>query len=591
VDRHPDKNQGDNKEEAEVKYVEIGKAYKTLTDPEIYQNWVEYGNPDGRQSFSFGIALPAWIVDPSNSMVVLMVYALLFGFALPYAVSRWWSGSKKYTKDGVLNYTMGIYFQEMKEGISTKKMLELLCASMEFKEEVPSRENDKEAVMALFRKVKDVVYTKTGEKLELPHKYNAPYCYKAFTLLYAHLFRVPIDDAQLQEDAYAFVPKFVHLTMRGLLQISAARSWLPQSLNCLEISRMVIQAVPSAWNHMESSDLMQLPYFSATLVKHLRNRKKPIKSIAQLMALAPPDRVEMLKTGGLDDVQVKDVLTVAREYPIVTIDKAFFECAGEKEITPNSLIAFVLRLKAVKYEGEPDDAPASPLTAKKTSLENNSDAQKPAVEEEDDLADDEDDFDDEGNPRGTKRTSRLTKLLTGAYWTNPNKPVHCPYFANVEPGTKEKRPTYLMFLTNPRNNRIIGNPTYINNLVAKSYSDATGPGGYRTVKFRFQAPPQAGTYVFGVLVSCDALMGIELRQEVRLTVVDPPKDDDEESRAKMVKDAWRDLEEEERLERELGLSQFGGVNPNMSRLAKQMADEAEDDDDTDTSSDSSDEDE
>ena len=167
--RHPDKNK--DKEVAQEKFVQVSKAYQALTDDEVRKNWEEYGNPDGKQTFSFGIALPSWIVEPSNTIPVLAVYAALFGFLLPYFVGKWWSQSKKFTKDHVLNYTMGIYFQEFKEGMDVKRMLELLCASMEFKEDVPHRgERDTDAVMALFRAVKDAVYSKTGERMELPKK-------------------------------------------------------------------------------------------------------------------------------------------------------------------------------------------------------------------------------------------------------------------------------------------------------------------------------------------------------------------------------------------------------------------------------------
>jgi translocation protein SEC63 len=114
--RHPDKAKDKDKDIAEDMFVDISKAYKTLTDDDTRKNWEEYGNPDGRQSFSFGIALPSWIVDPENKAAVLGVYAILFGLLLPYVVGRWWSKSKKFSKDGVLNYSMGLFVRELKEG-------------------------------------------------------------------------------------------------------------------------------------------------------------------------------------------------------------------------------------------------------------------------------------------------------------------------------------------------------------------------------------------------------------------------------------------------------------------------------------------
>lgn len=168
IRRHPDKNPEDPEAANEV-FVKVSKAYQSLTDPAVRENYEKYGNPDGKQTFTFGIALPAWVVEPSNMMLVLGVYAALFGFLLPLIVARWWSGSKKYSKDRVLNYTMSILFKEMKETMNARRMLELLCASMELKEDVPDRgKRDVDAVLELFRAVKDVVYEKTGERLELP---------------------------------------------------------------------------------------------------------------------------------------------------------------------------------------------------------------------------------------------------------------------------------------------------------------------------------------------------------------------------------------------------------------------------------------
>lgn len=50
---HPDKAKDEaSKVEANLKFVEINKAYKTLTDETARKNWEEYGNPDGPTSKS-----------------------------------------------------------------------------------------------------------------------------------------------------------------------------------------------------------------------------------------------------------------------------------------------------------------------------------------------------------------------------------------------------------------------------------------------------------------------------------------------------------------------------------------------------------
>lgn len=40
----------------------VAYRYEALTDEDTRENMEEYGNPDGRQELSYGIALPGWLV-------------------------------------------------------------------------------------------------------------------------------------------------------------------------------------------------------------------------------------------------------------------------------------------------------------------------------------------------------------------------------------------------------------------------------------------------------------------------------------------------------------------------------------------------
>lgn len=86
-----------------------------LTDEETRRNWEEWGDPDGRQSiaFKYGIALPAWMVSGAGELWVLLAYSVIFGLGLPWLVNRWWSHSKSYTRDGIMNMSMSVYVQEL----------------------------------------------------------------------------------------------------------------------------------------------------------------------------------------------------------------------------------------------------------------------------------------------------------------------------------------------------------------------------------------------------------------------------------------------------------------------------------------------
>ncbi len=52
---HPDKNP-DNAEAAAM-FIEVARAYKTLTDPVAKENFEKYGNPDGRQSLAVSMSM------------------------------------------------------------------------------------------------------------------------------------------------------------------------------------------------------------------------------------------------------------------------------------------------------------------------------------------------------------------------------------------------------------------------------------------------------------------------------------------------------------------------------------------------------
>jgi translocation protein SEC63 len=135
---HPDKlNQETldefqlSKEEGEAKFIDISKAYKTLTDKESYENWKEFGHPDGKQSFTMILALPSWLVGNGRNLTLLF-YALIFGVGLPIVVARWWSAAKSHSKNKILNSTMSIFYRDLKEDLQFRQTIELLSKAEEW---------------------------------------------------------------------------------------------------------------------------------------------------------------------------------------------------------------------------------------------------------------------------------------------------------------------------------------------------------------------------------------------------------------------------------------------------------------------------
>ena len=79
---HPDRLAGKSDSEksvAEKQFVHISKAYKTLTNEESMNNWLQYGHPDGPRSITVSMGIPAWMKKPENAGLILLAYVFALG--------------------------------------------------------------------------------------------------------------------------------------------------------------------------------------------------------------------------------------------------------------------------------------------------------------------------------------------------------------------------------------------------------------------------------------------------------------------------------------------------------------------------------
>ena len=123
-------------------WVELSKAYKALTDEEVRNNFIKFGHPDGRQSFSIGIALPKFIITDGNGKYVLLVYGLLLGVLLPYVVGKWWYGTQRMTREKVLIASAGKLFREYTEDMEDGDVVHALSCAEEFQDVLKGNEAD-----------------------------------------------------------------------------------------------------------------------------------------------------------------------------------------------------------------------------------------------------------------------------------------------------------------------------------------------------------------------------------------------------------------------------------------------------------------
>ena len=188
----------------------MSKAFKALTDEEIRNNYIQYGHPDGKQSFSIGIALPKFIVTDGNGKYVLLVYGLLLGVLLPYVVGKWWYGTQRMTKEKVLLASAGNLFQEYKEDLVDGDVVNALSCGEEFKDILSGNRMDSglgkiEKSIAQENDTHPSAPRLTVKDHEKLQSYEGARR-KASALVWAYLGRVKLDGSSLDDGQYSSSP-------------------------------------------------------------------------------------------------------------------------------------------------------------------------------------------------------------------------------------------------------------------------------------------------------------------------------------------------------------------------------------------------
>ncbi|KAI4870771.1 Sec63 Brl domain-containing protein [Hypoxylon rubiginosum] len=493
----PDPEKNETLESLNDKWVELTKAYQTLTDDEVRQNYIQYGHPDGKQSFSIGIALPKFIISEGNGKYVVLVYALLLGVLLPYYVGSWWYGTQRITKEGVLVESANNLFREYSESIDEGDLVTALSAGKEFQEPLKGDKAESglskiesrilaEGQIAPFA---GGLSTKDKEKLE---DLDSGVRRKVLALLWAYLGRVELDDQALDSAKYLVAP--IAQSLCGSFRaISLAYGNIGPILASYYTSQRLVQALPP-----KASPLLQLPHFTPAVVKAIEGDSKTHLTVQEFMDL--PDskrRSAAVGNGLLSEEQYKTAVTVAQQLPYLRVAKAFFKVTGERFIIPSSLVTLVVKGRFI---------PPGSINI-------------PEVDEVDleDVDPAEDDLD---ALMGRKKT---VKDANGKLIKEDNKPVQppltfAPYYS------RDHSPRWHAFLSDSKQGKMAVPPFTFTAFDKPIFTDDGKPTyNVQTLRAQFAAPPQAGTYTFVLHVVCDSYVGFDTKMEVTLNVEDASK--------------------------------------------------------------------
>ncbi|KZT66980.1 hypothetical protein DAEQUDRAFT_813134 [Daedalea quercina L-15889] len=464
---HPDKVKlGVNEtiEMVEAKFVEITKAYKSLTDETIRKNWELYGHPDGRQEVSMGIALPKWIVESGNNVWVLGAYGLLFGGALPALVGRWWFGNRDKTKDGVKARSAAAFFKSLNEDSSIDEVVAGFVKAFEWerpKAIVSKRENEFDDLEEQIKKRlggKWAELRKLAEVMPGEHEMRR----RAFILLYAHLLRIPIGNQSLRQEQAELLLQTPTL-LNSMLNISVSRNWLQPTLSVMRLHAYLAQAIPPGEDKLKLAQFPGIkPDEAASLAPSEGDEKDSVTGLI--------DTLE-----GKADDRVSDIKKVAQRWGRVELVGATLRVFGEKFITPQAYINIVLKLRL--------SPPGSPHVNGNAKVNGRSDEQR----EQEFLA-------------GKKDMEDLPDDDGASYAHAPFWPAH-------------RKPSWWVVMSDARSNKIMIAPMKISEI-------PLGPR-YRMYRQQFQGPPHPGFNHWRLHLISDTFVGEEVVHDVEWRVEDP----------------------------------------------------------------------
>jgi translocation protein SEC63 len=246
-----------------------------------------------------------------------------------------------------------------------------------------------------------------------------------------------------------------------------------------------------------SSPLLQLPYITERIARTIEGDSRSHMTVQQFMGLKDEKRRKLaVGQGLLTESQYNTAITVAKQLPLLRVEKAFFKVMGERFITPGSLVQFVVKARIVPPG-------ATPPEVNELDLE--------------DVDPEEDDLD---ALHGRKKSGKSKDGKKATANDKPSLPplAHAPYYA------RDHSPRWFVFLTDNKQGKMVVPPFTIVSL-DKEIFDEQGNQTFamQTLKMQFQAPPQAGEYPFVMHLLSDSYVGMDTEMDVTLTVDETAK--------------------------------------------------------------------
>lgn len=314
---HPDKNPDDPT--AQEKFIQLTKARDALTDEAAKENFILYGNPDGYMGTTWGLGLPKWVGERSQS--VLLVYAVFIVIFFPAFVGIWWHRSKQQLTREIMTSTFVMFRETLQVSTRFRDLLAVFCGSDEFSVLFNSDNSAAiDQVSETLRRIGGLPKSRSVVEPSMSHVHNV-------ILMTAYLARLPIPE-QLHgllnsillrsEPLLTAMTDIVGVFQRPDCMTAWERTFMhghtASLIRCLQVTQSIYQALDE-----KSSPLLQIPHFTAREVKFCTNsRTNTTKTIYDIMRMDMSQLQKQLRHFTPD--QLLDVKAFCDRFPCATLE-------------------------------------------------------------------------------------------------------------------------------------------------------------------------------------------------------------------------------------------------------------------------------
>mmetsp|Transcript_111220 Transcript_111220/g.325308 ORF Transcript_111220/g.325308 Transcript_111220/m.325308 type:complete len:663 (-) Transcript_111220:139-2127(-) len=319
---HPDKNPDDPL--AASRFIQITKAYNSLTDETAKKNYEKYGNPDGPQTTKVGIGLPRFLLEKENHLMILSSFFFVLLFVVPMTFICYYQRTKNYAANGVMIETLQFLGYYINDHTRVKNCPELLAASAESRS-MPTRPTDNVQMKPFAQHV-------TEHK---KRQFQLPIIVKNQFLVWAHMQRLHhLMTPELRADCDQLLKHSMKIT-QAMVEIACMREWFFTAQAMLEFRRCLIQALD-----VKSSQLLQIPHFNEDILKHCSKGKHATSTLSDFINKDPEQRKGLSK---MEPQQLLDVEAFCSHVSNTEV-KAILEVEDEGEIVVGDIATVTVTL-------------------------------------------------------------------------------------------------------------------------------------------------------------------------------------------------------------------------------------------------------